>query len=100
MKYLTATLFAAAMAFTIGSAHAEEKTLEGVMSCEKCNLKQADACADSLKVGDTLYHLEEDGKRKTKSHQCSGTANAKVTGKVEDRDGKKFIVVSKIEKEG
>ncbi len=99
MKHLTASLIAAAMAFTVVSAQAEEKTLEGVMSCEKCNLKQADACADALQVGDVLYHLEENGKRKTKSHQCSGTANAKVTGTVEDRDGKKFVVVSKIEKE-
>ncbi len=99
MKYLTATLFAAAMAFSFTSAQAEEKTVEGVMSCEKCNLKQADACADALKVGDVLYHLEQDGKRKTKSHQCSGTANAKVTGTIEERDGKQFIVVTSIEKE-
>lgn len=99
MKYLAITLITAAMAFTLTSAKAEEKTLEGVMSCEKCNLKQADACADALKVGDELYLLEEDGKRKTKSHVCSGTVNAKVTGKIEDRDGKKFVVVSKIEKE-
>lgn len=100
MKYLTAILFAAAMAFTVVSAQAEEKTYEGVMCCLKCKLKKADACADVLKVEDTLYHLEEDGKRKTSSHQCSGTANAKVTGTAEERDGEKFIVVSKIEKEG
>ncbi len=100
MKYLTAIMFAAAMAFTVVSANAEEKTYEGEMMCEKCKLKQADACADALKVGDVVYHLEEDGKRKTSAHQCSGTAPAKVTGTVEDRDGKKFIVVSKIEKEG
>ncbi|MCB1064139.1 MAG: hypothetical protein KDN20_14620 [Verrucomicrobiae bacterium] len=99
MKYLTATLFAAALAFTLTSAQAEEKTVEGVMSCEKCNLKQADVCADVLKVGDVLYSLEQDGKRKTKAHQCSGTANAKVTGTVEERDGKQFIVVTAIEKE-
>ena len=64
MKYLTAALFAAAMAFTVVSAKAEEKTFEGVMCCAKCKLKEADACADVLKVGDVVYQLEQDGKRK------------------------------------
>jgi len=76
---------------------AEEVTLAGVMSCEKCNLKQAEACSDALQVGETLYHLEEDGKRRTSEHVCTGTSPAKVTGKVEERDGKAFIVASKIE---
>ena len=98
MKHLITILFGAALAFTLTSTQAaEEKTLEGVMSCEKCNLKTAEACADALQVGDTLYAIEENGKRKTSEHVCSGTAKAKVTGKVEERDGKKFIVATKIE---
>lgn len=100
MKALFSILLGATLALSLTGVHAEEKTFEGVMSCEKCNLKTADSCADALKVGDTLYLLEEGGKRKTSQHQCSGTAKAKVTGKVEERDGKKFIVASKIEKEG
>ena len=59
-------------------------------------LKQAEACGDTLKVGETVYLLEEAGDRKTSEHVCDGTAKAKVTGKVEERDGKKVIVVSKI----
>ncbi len=80
-------------------AQAEEKTFEGEISCAKCNLKQADKCADTLKVGDTLYFLEEGGKAKTSEHVCSGASKAKVTGKVEERDGKKVLVASKIEVE-
>lgn len=99
MKKLITSLFAAAFAFSLTTAVAEEKTFEGEMSCAKCNLKQAESCEDTLKVGDTLYLLEEDGKRRTSEHVCTGTAKAKVTGKVEDRDGKKFIVASKIEVE-
>jgi hypothetical protein len=103
MKHLITTLFGAALALTITTAStshaAEEKTLEGVMSCEKCNLKTAEACADALQVGDTLYAIEEKGKRRTSEHVCSGTAKAKVTGKIEERDGKKFIVATKIVKE-
>lgn len=100
MKTLLLSLFGAAVAFTLTTTQAaEEKTYEGEMSCAKCNLKQADKCEDTLKVGDTLYLLEEGGKRKTSEHVCSGTAKAKVTGKVEERDGKKFLVASKIEVE-
>ena len=97
MKTLLIALFGSALLLT--SVQAEEKTFEGEMSCAKCNLKQADTCEDTLKVGDTLYLLEEGGKRKTSEHVCSGTAKAKVKGKVEERDGKKFLVVSKIEVE-
>jgi len=97
MKSLLIALFGSALLFT--AVQAEEKTYEGEMSCAKCNLKQADSCGDTLKVGDTLYLLEEGGKRKTSEHVCSGTAKAKVTGKLEERDGKKFLVVSKIEVE-
>lgn len=99
MKHLIIALFGAAVAFTFTTAQAEEKTLEGEMSCAKCNLKIADSCEDTLKVGDTLYLLEENGKRKTSEHVCSGSAKAKVTGKVEERDGKQFLVASKIEVE-
>lgn len=98
MKTLLITLIGAALSFTL-SAKAEEKTFEGEMSCAKCNLSIADTCEDTLKVGETLYLLEEGGKRKTSEHVCSGTAKAKVTGKMEERDGKKFIVASKIEVE-
>lgn len=102
MKTLTTILFAAAAAFALATSSAqadEEKTFEGTMCCAKCKLKTADSCADMLKVGDQLYSLEQDGKAKTKDHQCKGTSKAKVTGKVVERDGKKVIVVSKIEKE-
>ena len=99
MKTLLITLIGAALSFTLSTAQAEEKTFEGEMSCAKCNLSIADACEDTLKVGETLYLLEEGGKRKTSEHVCSGSAKAKVTGKMEERDGKKFIVASKIEVE-
>ncbi len=101
MKTLLIALIGTAFALTAAEAGETKKkqTLEGEMSCAKCNLKQADACEDTLKVGEELYLLEEGGKRKTSEHVCSGTAKAKVTGKVEERDGKKFLVVSKIEVE-
>lgn len=99
MKRIQSILFVSAFAFTLSSVRAEEKTYEGEMSCAKCNLNTAEKCEDTLKVGDTLYLIEEGGKRKTSEHVCSGSAKAKVTGKIEERDGKKFLVASKIEVE-
>jgi hypothetical protein len=99
MKTLLITLIGAAFSLTLTTVRAEEKTFEGEMSCAKCNLGIADKCEDTLKVGETLYLLEEGGKRKTSEHVCSDSAKAKVTGKMEERDGKKFIVATKIEVE-
>ncbi len=99
MNLLKIALLGTAFAFTSASIGADEKTYEGEMSCAKCNLGTADKCEDTLKVGDTLYLLEEGGKRKTSEHVCSDSAKAKVTGKLEERDGKKYLVVSKIEVE-
>jgi hypothetical protein len=96
MKKLIVSFLGAALAFTLSAAQAEEKTYEGEMSCAKCNLKTAETCEDTLKVGDTVYLLEEGGERKTSEHVCSGTSKAKVTGKVEERGGKKILVASKI----
>lgn len=96
MKTLLITLIGASLSLTLVTAQAEEKTVEGEMSCAKCNLGIADKCEDTLKVGDVLYLLEEGGNRKTSEHVCSDSAKAKVTGKFEERDGKKFIVASKI----
>ena len=100
-KLIATTLMSAALAFVFSAQAEEEKTFEGTMSCAKCNLKEAKACADALqfeKDGKTVtYYLEENGKVKTSAHKCSGTVPAKVTGKMEDRDGKTFVVASKIE---
>ena len=80
------------------AAPAGEITVEGTISCAKCALKEADACADVVKAGDAVYYLEEGGKVKTSVHQCKGEAAVKVTGTVEERDGKKYLIVSAIEK--
>ncbi len=70
MKTLLIALFGSALLLT--SVQAEEKTLRAKCPAPSANLKQADTCEDTLKVGDTLYLLEEGGKRKTSEHVCSG----------------------------
>lgn len=96
MKTILIALFGTFITLAVVQAD-EEKTYEGTMACEKCSLKTGDKCADTLKVGDVVYLMEENGKRKTSEHVCSDTEEAKVTGKIVERDGKKFLVASKIE---
>ena len=84
---------------------AEDKatTLTGTLTCAKCDLKQTDACQNVLKVKDgdktVMYYLNDsDATKDTHGKVCKGAKdNVTVTGMVEEKDGKKWITVSKIE---
>ena len=53
-----------------------------------------------VKDGDkeTVYYFDKDSDKKFHKEYCQGTAEAKVTGTVTEKDGKKMIAVTKIEK--
>jgi hypothetical protein len=87
---------------------AEVKTITGDAVCAKCALKEQPKCqnvviadVDGKKVN---YYLT--GAASKKAHQglaiCGATTDApvkvKVTGDVEEKDGKQTVAVSKIEK--
>ena len=78
------------------------KTLEGKLVCSKCKLSETEACGNALQVKDgdktVTYYLKDKGKAE-KYHKCSGEADAKVTGKVVEKDGKKYIEDAKVVKQ-
>lgn len=80
---------------------AETKTFEGKLVCGKCKLSETDACSNVLVVKDgdkeVKYYLKDKGKAE-KYHKCSGEADAKVTGKVVEKDGQKWLTDAKVEK--
>lgn len=80
----------------------EKKTLEGKMVCTKCKLSETDACGNAVQVkeGDktVTYYLKDKGKGET-YHKCAGEQAVKVTGKVSEKDGKKYIEDAKVEKQ-
>ena len=85
-------------------AKKDETTLKGTRLCAKCNLKIADKCQDVLQVkeGDATvnYYMADmkDSKVVKSGHVCSGSKeNVTVTGVVSEKDGKKWIEVSKVE---
>lgn len=87
---------------------AEEKTWTGDAVCAKCALKETKTCQNALMVKEdgkaVTYYLE--GEASKKAHQklgiCTASKDApikvKVTGKAVEKDGKKVIEVSKIDK--
>lgn len=81
----------------------DEMTVTGKIMCAKCSLKKADAkeCQDVLVVKDgdttTEYYVEKNDVAKAFGHVCSGEKAAVVTGKVMEKDGKKWISASKME---
>lgn len=74
-------------------------TLEGKLVCTKCKLSETDKCGNALvvKEGDkqVTYYLKDKGKGE-KYHKCSGEKDATVTGKVVEKDGKKYIEGAKV----
>src|SRR5579883_2322404 len=95
--------------FVVGAALADKKedkkdskkvTLEGMLQCGKCSLKETDECSNVLVVKKggktTNYYLKDDGK-KADYHVCSKSKKAKVTGTVVKKDDKMWIEDPKVE---
>ena len=81
----------------------DEVTVTGNIMCAKCTLKKADAkeCQDVLVVKDgsktAEYYVEKNEVAKAFGHTCKGEKAAVVTGKVTEKDGKKWISATKME---
>src|SRR5579871_2434097 len=82
-------------------AAADEVTLDGKVCCAKCELGKEKACATVVvvKKGDKeeLYYFDKDSEKKFHKEYCQGSSDAKVVGKVTEKDGKKWLAVSKID---
>ena len=81
----------------------DETTLTGNIMCAKCALKKTDAtkCQDVLVVEDggksTEYYVEKNPVAEKFGHVCKNVKPAVVTGKVTEKDGKKWISATKME---
>jgi hypothetical protein len=93
------------LALVLGVATAEEKkkqvTLEGKITCAKCDLGVADKCATVIVAKedgkDVTYYFDAKGDKANHKEICQGGKDGKVTGTVSEKDGKKIITVSKVE---
>jgi len=75
----------------------KEKTLKGTVTCAKCDLKLATACHTVIKVKDTVYWFDKDSSKKYHKPICTTPTEGTVTGVISEKDGKKWIKVSKVD---
>jgi hypothetical protein len=101
---LSAALLTVSLAATPLVAFADE-ALSGTLVCAKCALNKADAheCQDVLIVADakgakTEYYVTKNEVAEKSGEACTLEIKATVTGTVSEKDGRKWITPSKIEK--
>ena len=105
MKSLLSLAVALVFAFGLGAstgAADDEITMTGKIVCAKCALKKADAkeCQDVFidARSNVEYYIQAEHKDDAAGHQCGGEVKATVTGKVSEKDGKTWILPSKVTK--
>jgi hypothetical protein len=76
-------------------------TLEGSITCAKCDLKEADKCHTVIKVEkdgkDVVYYFDDSSTKKYHGKICTEAKKGKVTGTTSEKNGKKIIKVTKVE---
>lgn len=107
MKTLTSSLMSAALAVFACSAFAADEakdktvTLEGTATCAKCDLGTEEKCATVLQVKEgektETYYITGEPDKEFHKKICKSAKEAKATGKVSEKDGKKMLEVTSIE---
>jgi hypothetical protein len=85
---------------------AAEETLTGKLVCAKCTLKRADAkeCQDVLQVTDPKqavpveYYIVKNDVFFKAGESCMAEVPATVTGTVSQKDGRRWLTATKIDK--
>jgi len=84
---------------------AADETFTGSLMCAMCVLKKADAheCQDVLIVADakgaqTEYYITKNDVAEKAGEACMQEVKATITGTVSEKDGRKWLTPSKIEK--
>jgi hypothetical protein len=100
-----ALAFGLALVIAAPVAGTAEETFSGTLVCAKCFLKKADAteCQDVLLVTDangakTEYYIVKNDVAKEAGEACTVEVPATVTGTVSEKEGRKWIAATKIEK--
>jgi hypothetical protein len=96
---LVATAFIAFMTTSVRAA--DEQTIKGQALCTKCELHETSKCSTAIRTPDgTLYYADNNDVAKAfHKNICQGPEKVRATGVVKDKDGKKTIILSKIEAE-
>jgi hypothetical protein len=100
---LVVALGIGALTLALSPAFAADKevTLEGKLVCAKCTLGEAKKCSHALKVTekgkDVIYAVDDKNANHKEVCPAGTELEAKVTGIVVEKDGKKTITKAKVE---
>jgi hypothetical protein len=106
MKFVGTTVLglAAVLALTLAVRAAGEKkevTLKGTITCAKCDLKESAKCATVIKVTEGadkgVYYFDAKSHKANHKTICQSPMEGTVTGTISEKDGKKYITVSKVD---
>jgi Family of unknown function (DUF6370) len=93
----------AAFAVSIRAEEGKEVTLKGEITCAKCDLKKSDSCHTVIKVKEdgkeVVYWFEKADSKKYHKPICTEAKKGTVKGTVSEKDGKKYVKVSKLDLE-
>jgi hypothetical protein len=105
-KLLPLVMITILVAVSAAQVVAVDETYSGSLMCAMCTLKKADAheCQDVLVVtepngGKTEYYIAKNDVAAKAGEACTAEIKATVTGTVSEKDGKKWLTASKIEKQ-
>lgn len=96
-------LLSVAVLFTGVALAAETVTITGEGKCGKCALSETPTCQNVIEVeegGKTVKYYLAKNKTANAYHGtvCKATVKTTATGEVEEKDGKKVLTATKIEK--
>ena len=87
-------------ALALAGDDAKPVTVSGTIQCAKCLLGKEDAtaCQDVLVADDKVeYYLVKNAVAEEHGHACKTSKAVVVTGKVTEKDGRKWIEATKID---
>jgi len=101
-KILAAIIATAFLASFVTSVYAEEQTIKGEAVCAKCELHETEKCQTAIRTKEDgkeviYYAINNDVAKAFHKTICQAPAKVTAVGKVEEKDGKKTIKLTKIE---
>ena len=103
MKAILGIICALALVLVLQADDKKDVTLKGEVACAKCVLKKSDNCVATVvvKTGDReeIYYFDKESQDKYGKECCSEKRMARITGTAVEKDGKRWITVTKVEYE-
>ena len=103
MRMMLSFVCALALIVVAQADDKKETTLKGEVCCANCELKKQASCNAVIVVKDgdkeVIYYFDSESQKKYGEECCKEKKMAKVTGTTAEKDGKKWITVTKVEYE-